>query len=493
MDLLRKKNLTRTAAAAAGIACAMTVGSLFPTTAKNTADAAVKQTPAVKAVSAPVEDAEPETIEFIEFRKAGIDEYALTAAVTSVPETDTPAEEKEEQQPDVYKAEFAVSMPADGTKVYDPQPAKQNYTATRSVANEFYTVYDLVSKRNVTMNATELLCRMVYNEIGDSWNEEAIKAQIVAAYSHLRFSEAINFIPQVGLKANYTAKIKRCVAAVEGQCVYYNGGIINAVYAASFAGYSCDSSKVFGASYGYLKPVVSAYDTSDPNWGTVTTFAESYIRKTLEARLGFKLSNNVSEWFKVGSVFSGKYVDKLIIDGGKATMTGQAARKLFGLKSAAFEITYKNGVFSFKTYGFGHGVGMSQWGAKLYADHGYSYDQILRHYYVNTTVKVSETSAAAVKRGGMSAAELESQIKSSTVASAEGTVSAPVDEITVDKNAVKQAEQQEAVQQQTTEKPKTEEKPAEEKPAEEKPAEEDKPAEDTPAEETPAEEAAPAE
>ena len=49
----------------------------------------------------------------------------------------------------------------------------------------------------------------------------------------------------------------------------------------------------------------------------------------------------------------------------------------------------------FRTFGWGHGVGMSQWGAKGYADHGWSYDRILRHYYLDTELKLSESNAPA--------------------------------------------------------------------------------------------------
>ena len=459
MEPLRRTALAKRSTAAAGIAAALLVGALFPAVSRGTAEAGVTTKAASGAVSASAEMGDNEMVEFIEYRKAGIDEYSL-AAVTSVPEAEPSEEVKPEEtevkeegekislsdiqgdsaEPYVYRADFAIELPADGTKVYDPQPEKLNYTKTRSIAKEYYTVNDLITGRKITMNAYDLVCGMVYNEIGANWNVEAIKAQAVAAYSHLRFNDAMGFVPTVAVKTGYPAKIKNCVSAVEGQCVYYNGGIANTVYAASTAGYSCDSAKVFGVSYAYLKPVVGAYDSQDPNYGTTTKFTESFIRKKLEARLGFKLSNDVKNWFKVASVFSGKYVDTLVIDGGKAKMSGQAARTLFGLKSAAFEISYSNGFFTFKTYGYGHGVGMSQWGMKLYADHGYSYDQILRHYYVNTAIKVSDASVKALKRGNMSDAELQKLIKESTVAAPESSGANPVNDITVDKDAVKKAE-----------------------------------------------------
>lgn len=265
--------------------------------------------------------------------------------------------------------------------------------------------------------------------------------------------------------SNYPAKIEKCVSAVEGQCVTYKGSIINAMYFASGAGYTADCYNVFGVSYPYLKPVVSKYDSKDPNYGTVTRLTAAQVKSKLESKLGFKLSDDVKNWFSVSAVHGGKYVKTLVIDGGKAKMSGEAARWLFGLKSSAFEITYSDGMFSFKTYGYGHGVGMPQWGAKLYADKGYTYDQILRHYYVNTKVTVSEPSLKALKRGNMSTAELEKEIKESTVAGADKfSGSDPAQDIVVDQQVIEKAEAEKAA----------EDKAANDKQAEDK-AEEDKP------------------
>ena len=450
MEPLQRKNFVRYAAAAASISAAMLIGTLFPGNAAGRA-AGSDSTYGFGAISASASISNEDVYEFIEYRKAGLDEYELPLAVTSVEEDTAEAEEVLDAVTAAAKTSktptpsFDVTLPSDNTFVYDPQPARLGYVTTRSTKQEYYTVNDLISGGIVTMNAHDMVCMMIYNEIGANWGVEAIKAQAVAAYTHLRFNDALGTIPTVGLKKGYPAKIENCVTAVEGQCVFYNGGIANAVYAASTGGYSCDSAKVFGVSYPYLKPVISAYDQLDPNWGTVTRFTESYIRKALENRLGFKLSDDVQNWFRVDSVFSGKYVDSLVIDGGKAKMSGQAARKLFGLKSAAFEISYANGSFSFKTYGYGHGVGMSQWGAKLYADHGYTYDQILRHYYMGTEIKLSDPSVKAVKRGGLTDAQIKSQISESSIAGADGFNSDPTEDIIIDKEAVNKAEAQPAV------------------------------------------------
>ena len=299
-------------------------------------------------------------------------------------------------------------LPDDGTEVYDIRTEPLGLTATRSVANEYYTVKDLISGGVVTMNAHEMLCRMVYNEIGAQWNEQAIKAQVVAAYNHLRYSDSIGHVPTIALKSGYPEVIERCVSEVEGQCIVYNGELVNAAYAASTAGYSADSRYIFGIEYPYLKPVVGEYDQDDPNFGVVKTISADTIRKAFSDKYGITLSDDCRNWFEVLSMHAGRYVYTISIDG-QITISGSDMRTLLGLKSSAFEISYSGGDFEFTTYGFGHGVGLSQWGAKLYADHGWTYDQILRHYYVNTTIVLSDENAGAVERGKNPPADIPAQ------------------------------------------------------------------------------------
>lgn len=434
-----KGKTARLAVIAVGVAAAASVGALFPKApAKSYAKTAGSDKNETAAVRDIPEEAEgTEAVRLIEYRKAGIDEYQVLAAVSAAPAVEVvdveETDPKDQAGVPTYTESFSVTLPEDGTQVYDPQPEKLNYTATRSIANEYFTAYDLRSRKTVTMNAFDMVCQLVYSEIGADWDEEAIKAQAVASYSNLRFNDGIGLIPTVGLRTGYPEKLVKCVKAVEGQCIYYNGGIANAVYCASTAGYTADCEKIFGISYGYLKPVVSKYDSQDINYGIKTYFSESEIRDKIQSKFGITLSGDLANWFTVESIHSAKYVGTLSIDGGRVKMSGEAARRLFGLKSSAFEITYSSGEFCFTTYGYGHGVGFCQWGAKYYADNGWSYDQILRHYFVNTTVKVSPVSSKAVKRGGMSAEELAHEIDESKVAAPEGVADKQPQEIVVAK------------------------------------------------------------
>ena len=380
----------------------------------------------------------------VSFKKAGIEEYDMD--VSSVDSVLVSAGKKKESEKKAEELDsdthFTVKLPEDKSTILKPEKGPSSNPGTRSIAGETYTVYDEISGGYVTLNGHELLCRIVFSEISDSWGEEAIKAQAVAAYSYVRYNDEHGYIPQVGLRANYSAKIERCISAVEGQGIYYNGSLIDAVYSASSAGASAPSEKIWGGAYPYLRAVESVYDSKDPNYGVVKTFTKEGLKSIIEKNTGIKLSDNPRNWFEIQSVFSGKYIDLMKLDGKEYISVNGSMQRVTGalmrstilgtsnLKSTAFDISYDNGVFTFKTYGWGHGVGMSQWGACYYAQAGYSYDQILRHYYVGTTVSVSDVNSKAASRANMTQEELDNETNESQTAkpAAESEQSAQADE-----------------------------------------------------------------
>ena len=340
----------------------------------------------------------------INFKKAQLSEYDMIQTEKQDSGEDSTANDPapEEQDPSGFKVQAATK----DFSYSDTIPRPAHFSTTRNTSSEFFTVRDITTGKIVTMNAYELVCSIVYNEVGDGWGSEAIKAQAVAAYSCLRYMDSIGMIETVGIKRNYTGKIESCVRAVQGQVVTYNGSIANTLYSASTAGYTLPSNMAIVSSYPYLKCVRSAYDSADPNWGIKSSFSKQEVRRLLEKEYGVKLSDNVKNWFRLTDVRYGKYVFGVSIDAKKNT-TGKSLQKLFKLRSNAFEISFANDRFIFRSYGWGHGVGMSQWGACMYARHGYTYDQILAHYYVNTRINISKESAKAVARGKKSQQELE--------------------------------------------------------------------------------------
>ncbi len=240
-----------------------------------------------------------------------------------------------------------------------------------------------------TVNAYDLICQIVNNEISASFSDEAIKAQAVAAYSYVKYHNVNGLTPSVLVKDNVPQKIKDLVSEVWGVCCYYNGNVAQTVYMASSSGYTTDAKNVWGSSVPYLKSVYCPFDvTSDPNYGYQMKVSEENMRTLVEGDLGITLSNDPSNWFTVTEIVDGNYVAKVDVDGQKI-ITGRAMRESilnYKLKSTAFEVTYSDGYFIFTTYGYGHGVGMSQNGANILAKQGYSYEEILKHYFTGIEI-----------------------------------------------------------------------------------------------------------
>lgn len=267
------------------------------------------------------------------------------------------------------------------TKAHIPNKSSSGTYKTRDISKETYKIKDASTGKKIKSNGFDIVCQIVNGEVGPAWSDEAIKAQAVAAYTVLRYAKENGITLTLGAKSGYDSRIERLVKSVEGLVCTYNGEVINAVFTASTAGCTADSANVWGGSLPYLKSVDSRYDADyDPNYGVVKTLSKSKVKSMLEKE-GIKLSNNPGRWIKVLSNYNGKYVGNVSVDG-KKTLTGARIRSIMGLKSAAFTVKYAGGKFTFTTYGYGHGVGMSQWGAHFYASKGgYKFDQILKHYY----------------------------------------------------------------------------------------------------------------
>ena len=240
-----------------------------------------------------------------------------------------------------------------------------------------------------TVNAYDLVCWIVNNEISTSFSDEAIKAQAVAAYSYVKYHNVNGLTPSVLVKKNPPQRIKDMVSSVWGVCCYYNGKVAQTVYMASSSGYTADAKNVWGGSVPYLKSVACPFDSaSDPNYGVRMTVSESTMRSYLENSLNITLSSRPENWMVITGYVDGNYVASIDIDG-QTTISGRKMREnVFGykLKSAAFDVSYSNGNFIFTTYGYGHGVGMSQNGANILAKQGCSYSEILKYYFTGIEV-----------------------------------------------------------------------------------------------------------
>lgn len=276
-------------------------------------------------------------------------------------------------------------------------PADMLYNG-KSYRDDIVTIYDKASGRYVTDNAFDIVCAVTFNEIGASRHEEAIKAQAVAVYTYIKYYQQKGEYASLSRKSNVPQLIIDCVQAVDGLAMFYNGEYIMAAFSASTAGVTCSSENVWGGDREYLKSVISEYDHLDTsNYGRVTTYTADELKKKIESKTDINLSGNCENWIRILSYGDGGYVDKIAIDGHTTAEVSGKERELtahifrtyiLSIRSTCFTVSYSNGVFTFVTYGYGHGVGMSQIGADMYAEYGgYTFDQILHHYYTNIVIQ----------------------------------------------------------------------------------------------------------
>ncbi len=186
----------------------------------------------------------------------------------------------------------------------------------------------------------------------------------------------------------YTARLAAAVADTDGQIITYDGAPIQAVFFSSASGSTEDASAVWGRALPYLVAVNSPEGDEVPNYHSTVTLTADEVRSLAEdAGIGADLSGEPSGWFSgVERTASGRVA---VLRLGGASLTGGAARSLFSLRSAAFDVTEADGVFTFSVTGYGHGVGLSQYGTNAMAKSGSGWQEIVRHYYTGAEIQTA--------------------------------------------------------------------------------------------------------
>ena len=187
---------------------------------------------------------------------------------------------------------------------------------------------------------------------------------------------------------NYEKNREKISAAIEqtaGEYLMYEGEAVFSAFHSSSAGRTEDCGAIWSA-LPYLVSVESPEgEESVPGYVSRVELSALDFRDTLlHACPEADFSGEESSW--IGEIFleeSGR-VDSVMLGG--CLFTGTRLRTLFSLRSTAFTLEYAEGLFVFTVTGYGHGVGMSQYGAKVMAAQGADYTAILAHYYPGTTL-----------------------------------------------------------------------------------------------------------
>lgn len=257
------------------------------------------------------------------------------------------------------------------------------------------------------LSLAEYLRGVVAAEMPASFELEALKAQAVAARTYWVAARGDKHAPadicgdsgccqaycsskeaaeKWGEKAReYTERIARAVTETNGLIALYEDRPIQAVYFSSASGSTVDAVAVWGSAVPYLVSVASPEGEEVPNWRsemTVTTarFKELVTAQYPEADFSGPVNRWLSdfEWQPSGTVSRVKV--------GGVELTGGQVRKLLGLRSACFSVGAEGDDLVFQTTGYGHGVGMSQYGANALAKQGKDFREILSWYYTGVQV-----------------------------------------------------------------------------------------------------------
>ena len=254
-------------------------------------------------------------------------------------------------------------------------------------------------QQNMIMD--EYLAGVLLAELPGSFHIEAKKAQAVVARTYaLRTAEGNRKHPGAvctdsgccqgyldpavftarGGDEKYVAQARQAVADTAGLVLTYEGELIEATYFSCSGGRTEDAVAVWGTDVPYLQSVVSPGEEGASVYTDTVIFSANEFQKAL----GVTLSGDPESWFGAAAHTEGGGVASMQI-GGRA-YTGTQLRQKLGLRSTAFTVDVTDQGIRITTKGFGHRVGMSQYGADAMAKSGSSFRQILAHYYPGTAL-----------------------------------------------------------------------------------------------------------
>lgn len=226
----------------------------------------------------------------------------------------------------------------------------------QAVAARTYALKRMIDNKNKEYHIVDTVANQVYyddKELREKWSDA--------------YNEKIN-------------KIKKAVIDTKGEYLVYDNEIIDAFFFSTSVGKTENSEEIFIEKLPYLRSVESGWDEEV---SPVFNDQEIFTLKEFYNLLGLNYNNNLK--IEVLKTTSTGRIKKIKIN--DKVLTGSDVYSKLGLRSTFFEIIKNNNIVTVKTKGFGHGVGMSQYGANGMAKKGYTYKNILKHYYQGIEIK----------------------------------------------------------------------------------------------------------
>lgn len=287
------------------------------------------------------------------------------------------------------------------TKYEEETVSKQYFEEKVNNSNEtFIKVKQTNKNKIIEIDIEDYVRGVLAGEMPISFELEALKAQAVAARTYgLRRINSNNKYDVVDTVMNqvykddetlkqtwgnnydtYMDKIKKAVEDTKGEYVDYNGTYADTLFFSTSVGNTENSEEIFGTKISYLQSVSSEWDEEvSPVYEEKNIFTRENFCKKLNLSDCSKIYVTVLEETSTGRIKKIEINNKIF--------TGTEVAYYLGVRSNYFYIYIENNNVVVKTKGFGHGVGMSQYGAEGMANNGYTYKEILEHYYQGTTIK----------------------------------------------------------------------------------------------------------
>ena len=268
--------------------------------------------------------------------------------------------------------------------------------------NTMIRVYITKEDKVINVPLEKYVEGVVSGEMPVSFNEEALKAQAVAARSYIMY-KIVNdkkknknydvvdtvmnqvYLDDNSLKKkwgkNYVknkSKVENAVYDTSYEYITYNGKIAYALFFSTSGGYTENSEEVFSSKVHYLQSVKSEWDKISPVFSEKNIYTYNDFCKKLQIECKIPMKIEIIDKTSAGRI------NKIFINGNM--FTGSEVVKKLGIRSSNFTIDIMDKVYV-TTHGYGHGVGMSQYGAEGMARAGYKYDDILKYYYKDVEIK----------------------------------------------------------------------------------------------------------
>ncbi|MDR9853401.1 stage II sporulation protein D [Paenibacillus sp. VCA1] len=257
------------------------------------------------------------------------------------------------------------------------------------VAAEMPAKFDLEALKAQAVAARTFIVRRLAD--GDQSGVPGSQANVTDTVNHQAYISKAELEAKWKEKPEELAKLRRAVEESRNTIMTYNGKPITASFFSTGNGYTENSEDYWNQSIPYLRSVSSPWDEQAPGYKeTVTMSIKDFLTKLglVGKAIPAMATEEQQPFIQILAKTAGHRIKEISIGG--ETFTGREVREKLGLRSSEFSWQTSGSDVLITTYGYGHGVGMSQWGAEGMAKEGYTATQILKHYY--TGVQFSKAS-----------------------------------------------------------------------------------------------------